>query len=72
MFQNSWKAATQFATVSLTELTDIIFIFSVFIATFAVLFVIDLSFFSNYGIRIGGVVAVGLFKVFKSVITSFK
>ena len=72
ILKNSWKTVTQFKAVNLTELTDTVFFSSAFIAVFTVLFVIDLSFLSSYGIRIGAVIAVGLLKVLKSVFLSFK
>lgn len=72
MIQNSWKVVTNFSIVGLIELIDILFLITLLLSFISVLFVIDLSFMSNYGVRIGAVASVGLFRVLKSVLKSFK
>jgi hypothetical protein len=56
----------------LKEFTDSLFFALGVIFIVSVLFVIDTSFLSNYGIRIGAVAAFGLVMVLKSVVISFK
>ena len=70
--KSTYKAIVDVKNSGLKEFTDSLFFALGVIFIVSVLFVIDTSFLSNYGIRIGAVAAFGLVMVLKSVVISFK
>lgn len=72
MIYNFKKAILNLREISLIELTDAILTLCALLAVVAILFVIDLSFFTDYGIRITAVAAVGFVTILKAIFQSFK
>ena len=65
--KNTWFTITNFRKTNLAEIVDAIFFLCGIIFIISMLFVIDLDFMSNYGIRIGGVVALGIAKALRTI-----
>ncbi len=68
--KNAWLTVSKNKGVGLPEVVDSLFFLCGVLVIVSLIFVIDLSFLSNYGIRIGGVVAFGLAKTLKTIFSS--
>ena len=64
--KSPWYILSKNKKVGLTEVIDSLFFLCGVVVIVSLVFVIDLEFMSNYGIRIGGVVAFGIAKALKS------
>lgn len=71
ILKNSWKVLTRFKSSTLPDMMDTLFLANGLIFFISILFVIDVSALSNYGVRIGAVAAFGFFGVIRSVVKSF-
>jgi hypothetical protein len=72
MLKNFWRVISLDESVNLVEINDALFVVALMIVSFSILFIIDLSFLSNYGIRIGAVAAIALSSLLRSLISSFR
>lgn len=66
------KVFTDFQDMGLNEMQDASFLLLMALAAVTLLFILDYSFFVNYGFRIGAVAAVGLYHVIVPLIQSFR